>query len=219
MAEKTPMSAQVVVPVERKGAKRQKLIERAAKGDRSCLPEIRALLTEDPEFLEDVGSPARWFQGIILKKLDKQHLLVGEAVRQKLDKLRSELEGPNPTPIERLLAERVCLCWFIMYYYETNYATAEDLLISQADYHQRKIDKAHARFLSALRTLAQVRKLALPALQVNIARNQVNVTQPSSSSLDVNGLNQLASGAGLVNHQLPSRGDRLDDVEGPATPP
>lgn len=45
----------------------------------------------------------------------------------------------------------------------------------QAELHQRKIDAAHRRFLSAVRTLAQIRKLALPNLQVNIGQNQVNV--------------------------------------------
>ena len=43
------------------------------------------------------------------------------------------------------------------------------------EFHQRRIDHAHKRYLSALRTLDQVRKLALPVLQVNIARRQVNV--------------------------------------------
>jgi hypothetical protein len=38
------------------------------------------------------------------------------------------------------------------------------------------MDRAHRRYLSALRTLALVRKLALPVLQVNIAgKQQVNV--------------------------------------------
>jgi hypothetical protein len=37
------------------------------------------------------------------------------------------------------------------------------------------MDHAHRRYLSALRALALVRKLALPVLQVNIARKQVNV--------------------------------------------
>jgi len=41
----------------------------------------------------------------------------------------------------------------------------------------RKIDKAHDRFLSAVRTLAQVRKLALPTLQLNIGKNKVNVAE------------------------------------------
>jgi hypothetical protein len=49
--------------------------------------------------------------------------------------------------------------------------------ISQADLQHRKIDNAHARFRSSLRTLAQVRKLALPTFQVNIARNQVNMAE------------------------------------------
>jgi hypothetical protein len=61
--------------------------------------------------------------------------------------------------------------------YENTYANASGWNISQADLQHRKIDKAHARFLTAVRTLAQVRKLALPTLQVNIARNQVNVAE------------------------------------------
>jgi hypothetical protein len=37
------------------------------------------------------------------------------------------------------------------------------------------MDRAHRRYLSAIKTLATVRKLALPVLQVNIAKKQVNV--------------------------------------------
>lgn len=87
------------------------------------------------------------------------------------------MEGPNPTPLERLLAERASLCWFIVHWYENAYANANGWSIAQADLQHRKIDKAHARFLSALLTLARVRKLALPTLQFNIAKNQVNVAE------------------------------------------
>ncbi len=200
------MSVNVVVSAQRKGGSTEKLLEQARKGDRSCLPEIRALLAGDPEFLEEVGSPAQWFRGTILKKLGGAHLLAQEAVTQKLENLRTELEGPSPTPIERLLAERACVCWFVVHWYETTYMAAEGMTIVQADHQQRRLDRAHARFLSALRTLAQIRKLALPTLQVNIARNQVNVAQ---SSVDNGGRS-----AGLVNHQRPSRGDPLDDASG-----
>ena len=37
------------------------------------------------------------------------------------------------------------------------------------------MDRAGARYLAALKPLAQVRKLAVPVLQVNIAEKQVNV--------------------------------------------
>ena len=36
-------------------------------------------------------------------------------------------------------------------------------------------DRAHRRYLSAIRTLAQVRRLLTPAVQINVGENQVNV--------------------------------------------
>ena len=42
--------------------------------------------------------------------------------------------------------------------------------------YQRRIDRAQRRYLQAIRTLAQVRRLAAPAtnVQVNVAEHQVN---------------------------------------------
>jgi hypothetical protein len=51
------------------------------------------------------------------------------------------------------------------------------MTIRQAEFKVRQIDSANRRFLSAFATLARVRKLAVPALQVNIGANQVNVSQ------------------------------------------
>ncbi len=105
-----------------------------------------------------------------------KNIFIQEAVVQQLANLKSELEGPNPTPIERLLAERASLCWFILNRYENAYVNADGWSIDQVDLQmRRKIDEAHSRFLSSLLTLAQVRKLALPTVQLNIAKNQVNV--------------------------------------------
>ena len=47
--------------------------------------------------------------------------------------------------------------------------------MKQAEYYQRRMNHAHKRYLSALKTLALVRKLAVPVLQMNIAKKQVNV--------------------------------------------
>jgi hypothetical protein len=126
---------------------------------------------------ENNGSAAAWLRRNLIEKASGKNILIQEATTHKLAKLQADLEGPTPTPIERLLAERASLCWFIVNRYENAYANAEGWSIAQADLQQRKIDKAHARFLSSLLTLARVRKLALPTLQVNIARNQVNVAE------------------------------------------
>jgi hypothetical protein len=41
----------------------------------------------------------------------------------------------------------------------------------------KRVDHAHRRYLATLKVLAVVRRLAVPTLQVNIARQQV-VTSP-----------------------------------------
>jgi hypothetical protein len=157
------------------GREMEALLKKAAKGDESCLPQIKVLLA-DPDrgetALNYAGSPSEWLRQAIANKASGGNLLAREAIKQKLDDVRAELEGPNPTPIERLLAERASLCWALTNWYEERFVNADSMSITQADYFQRRIDRSHRRFLSAVETLARVRKLALPILQVNLAKNQ-----------------------------------------------
>jgi hypothetical protein len=150
-------------------------LEKTANGDKRCLPQVEALLA-DPErgelVIDRCGSSAEWLRQSIARNASGKDLLIREAVCGKLDRVRAELAGPNPTPIERLLAERASLCWFVSNWYENQFVSADSMTITQADYFQRRIDRAHRRFLSAIETLARVRKLALPLFQVNVAKNQ-----------------------------------------------
>jgi hypothetical protein len=158
----------------------KRLLKRAGEGDRDCLPEVRVLLADEDNgatYREFYGSSAEWLRHSVIKKAAGRHVLRQEAIEQELERIGSDLQGRNPTPIERLLAERASLCWFIVHWYESTYANADGWNIANADFQHRKIDRAHRRFLTAVRTLAQIRKLALPTLQVNIARNQVNVAE------------------------------------------
>jgi hypothetical protein len=98
-----------------------------------------------------------------------------EWLEAELRAYAAELAGPAPTPIERTLSETAAVAWFAVRYVEAIVFTAGDRTLNQADYDIRRLDAAHRRYLATLRTLAQVRKMALPAMQVNIARNQVNM--------------------------------------------
>ena len=141
----------------------------ASRKSMRCSP----ILTGARWCLTICGSSAEWLRQAIASKASGGNCWPAEAVKRKIDRVRAELEGPNPTPIERLLAERASLCWQIVNSYESRFINnAADMTIGVADYHQRRIDRAHRRFLSAVETLARVRKLALPMLQVNVAKNQ-----------------------------------------------
>ena len=172
------------------------LFKRASKGDKSCIPEVRAVLADGASgraLSEQNGSSARWLRRSIIQKAAGENVFIQESIKQELDNVRSELEGPNPTPVDRLLAERASLCWFIVHWYENSYANSTGWTIAQAELQHRKIDKAHSRFLSAVRALAQVRKLALPIVQLNIGKNQLERGREPNLSEQQNG---------LTSHQL-----------------
>jgi hypothetical protein len=97
-------------------------------------------------------------------------------IERETDAFAGEMAGPDPTPIERTLAEVAATCWLDLRTKETNFALAMKKGISRelAECHQKFISHAHHRLMSTLRTLAVVRKLAVPAIQVNVARQQVN---------------------------------------------
>ena len=109
-----------------------------------------------------------------------------ESLRREIDEQIKEFAGPTPSPIERTLAETAALSWFALRHYEASYvcsSQSEDgLTIKQADFHLRRIDRAHRRLLTTLKTLATIRRLALPALQINVASQQVNQLNAGGSS-------------------------------------
>ena len=97
-----------------------------------------------------------------------------EAMPRNLKAMKREIAGENPSPLERLLVERITVCWLELQYFQTIYAQhSGDLSIRQSDYHQRRIDKAHRRYLTSIKALAQIRRMG-PAVQINIAEKQIN---------------------------------------------
>jgi hypothetical protein len=153
----------------------RKVLERAQRGDESTLPVLREMLKQ-PHMIEACGNLAAHAEHTLIRKFAGKDLAVSEGVRRKLDSLRAELAGPAPTPLERLLVERIAICWLHLHHLEMIYASKESMALELGAYYQRSISAAQKRYLSAIKTLATVRRLALPVLigQVNIAGKQVN---------------------------------------------
>jgi hypothetical protein len=177
-------AAEATLPAKMQWDQFRALLNGAEGGDRASLDRLREVLKSDAHpswtrwFVETFGDPPTWLKNELSRAVGgKKNLAVDEAVMMRLDQIRKDLEGEQPTPIEKVLAGRAALCWFIVHFYETSYMQAENLTIQQSDFQQRRIDAAHRRFLSAVATLARVRKMALPSLQVNIGTNQINVAR------------------------------------------
>ena len=167
------------------------IIERAQSGDEEAMPALREMLDRVPSIREVLGADLdRTVEYSISKSLGgEDNLAFQEAIKRKLAALRQELEGPNPSPTERLLVDRIVACWLQVQEADLRYAQSDHCSLAQANFHLRRQDRAHRRFLSAMKALATVRKLSLPVLQLNIGENQVNVADATRSSKAEQSLN------------------------------
>lgn len=113
----------------------------------------------------------------IIKAFSGDDVFLSELHQRRLKTMRREMAGENPTALESLLAERIALCWFHVHLCEVTLAQhGEKMSLNVAAYQQKRLDGAHKRYLSAIKTLAEVRKMQLPNVQVNIGEKQVNVS-------------------------------------------
>jgi hypothetical protein len=134
------------------------------------LPALAELL-KNPAAVDGLGGDlACQAQLSLINESTGKNLAFREALARKVKLLHAELAGPAPAPLERLLAERVVTCWLQVNMADVKLAQQEGgMTLAAAEYHQRSRDRAHKRYLSAIKALALVRKLAAPVLQVNLA--------------------------------------------------
>ena len=93
------------------------------------------------------------------------------------EQLQKDMARPGDGELERLLIQQVVLSWMKLAYTEwhhRHYLTEGNTSIKVADFWERRLSAAQRRYLRATETLARIRRLQLPAVQVNIAEQQVN---------------------------------------------
>ena len=142
------------------------VLARAFKGDESVLSLLKKLLDGDAERRERIfsayGDSFEWACSALIKVAAGKDLLAQEVLSRKLASVRDELAGPTPTPLERILCERVALTWFDAHEMDRRYVDQAELSFKNAEFRESRRDRANKRFLAACKTLASVRKLALP---------------------------------------------------------
>ena len=150
-------------------------IRKAERGDAAALAVVREALKQPgiPDAM--CGNAATEALRLLVTAYAGENPVAREATVCKLVEMRAELSGPAPTALEKLLVERVLATWLHLHTVERGYAGREGMSLAQGLYYQKCLTAAQKRYLAAIKGLADVRKLALPALQVNIAKKQVNV--------------------------------------------
>jgi hypothetical protein len=154
---------------------------RAEEGDKAALRVVREHLT--PDVWQQIGDLAGHGRQIWIELVTSGNRVLEEGTRRRLAALGAELAGPEPTPLERLLVERVLATWLQVQHAEWTYANLfadGGRPFEQHTHAQKRLDRAHFRHLAAVRSLAVVRRLLGPAIQVgqlNVAHQQTNVVR------------------------------------------
>ena len=156
------------------------LIRRAEGGDAKALGELTYIHHDIDDIGIDEGDLGARAEGEVIA-LATTTIRDQSALVRYLAQMRTELDGPAPNPIERLLVDRVVTCWVYLSYLDERCARSfkEDSIAIQK-HLEHLLDGANRRYLSALKTLAQVRRLIVPVVQLNMANQQVNVVVGSS---------------------------------------
>ena len=179
----------------------------ARKGNTKVLPLLRRALDEHPELWQHYGNLALQSQESWLKLIAGKDLLLAETMRRHLDAMRTELAGPNPKPLDRLLVDRILACHVQVLYFEaaeTSDPTAENMRLAR--YRLDRRDQAHRQFLAAVKTLATVRNLVARTNVIQVELLHPPAAQMSSEPI-VHGANgEQPVGAGQHLRQAPVNG-------------
>jgi hypothetical protein len=158
------------------------LTNKAQKGNRKALVEASQMLTEH-RLWHVVGDMGRYAQDAWLDAAAGSNPLARKALEEQLRELRNELRGGGDSPLERVLIDRLVACWLQANYADWQHGTLikkGSYSFAEGRYDQDRQDRAHRRLLQAAKTLATVRRLLAPAVQINVGQNQI-ITQTGGS--------------------------------------
>src|SRR5918993_3175846 len=147
-------------------AELERLSDEAANGDKKARGELRRLLRESgPEVVREASELARIGQQALIKTAVQGRTLREEALIVKLDMMRCEIAGPDPSPLEVLLAEKIVSVWILTELLElllsaqltTELPKSQRMSHSFLKFYLGWQERAHRRLFWALRGLARLR--------------------------------------------------------------
>jgi hypothetical protein len=141
------------------------ILERANLGDESALAALKQALDAYPELTRTFGDLAAHAEMALLRLVAGPSLVAKEAIARQVAELRARLAVKATSELEKLLIDRIAISWIEVYHGDLE--LAQQLLIHcsagpATAAAQKRLDRAHARFLAAIKALAIVQKLVRP---------------------------------------------------------
>jgi hypothetical protein len=141
------------------------VVARAHQGDPTVLPQLEQLLNDRPDLWRWAGDLAAHARESLLGLASGSSLLVRESIRRKMDELAAGLAESLDSPLERLLVERVVLCWVQVHLADLDAIAQDQGAAPRAAQARQRQTSAQKRYLQAIKVLAGVRRMLRPAVR------------------------------------------------------
>ena len=138
-------------------------LQRAQQGQAEALVELGVLFDQHPGLWQNLYNLTANTQQKLLRWCGPA---LGEAARRQAEQMREELLRDGNTPLERVLVDRVVMCWLRVQQAEVAKTTSDEsgVDLRRPMVWERRLEMAHKNLLGACKTLAQVRRLQHPPL-------------------------------------------------------
>jgi hypothetical protein len=91
------------------------LSEQAEGGDEGARAELRRAVAESsPGVIAEASGIARRAEWMLVRTVPAGEPLMQEALAERMRRMRAEIAGESPTPLEALLAERMVAGWLLV---------------------------------------------------------------------------------------------------------
>jgi hypothetical protein len=154
------------------------LMRLAQEGDREAFRELERIgEAQGISFTEDWSSHVVLYR--LMDRASSRNLLARAAVEDDLAATIRGLSAPGDGPIEKLVVGRAAICAIDARMADLEHLQAMELYddARDAEAFDRRRDRANRRLLATLKTLADVRRINRPAVQVNqLNQGNGNVT-------------------------------------------
>lgn len=137
-----------------------RLIALAIKGDKESIKEVKLLMQRKSAVGKAIFEIAVSTRDILLNRISCKNELLKVAIAQKIERLNADLSFENDGMVSSLIIERIIVSWLYVLYvdHQMNKAVSSGSPDSLSFWSKMQ-NQAEKRYLKALKTLAQVKRL------------------------------------------------------------
>jgi hypothetical protein len=124
-------------------------------------PDLHKFISDHPDLFDKVGLISNSVRSAIIRKLSGEAEGTRVSLKYEYEAFIKRLSSEDDSPLERLMIERIGMCWLRVLYAENacTMLMGTTQTFKQFEFADRQLGRAHARYVKAVESLARHRAI------------------------------------------------------------